>query len=287
MLVGLNLVGVRALNARRRGRTTDSDSDRERWEPFSHCYDWCDATDDDCDDVALRETCEIADAIRRKRPMQLPPRRSNRCHRPQPLPSEATARGVAGLIPLEVFRLFGGRRRHMDTLDLQPFVSYLARCAPHLREVGLFGVEASAVLPLRRTISLVFNSLDLRHIWGLDDSTLATLLRYPTGRQLHSLKIVHKNCASLFDNQWYYNALGYGGAREDDVDDEDYFFSDETDSDGDGNNPPVPRCRPAGLLLRRAHIDLNPAFGPSFVDVKELWELDPRAVQSGLRSEPF
>jgi hypothetical protein len=275
MLVGLNLVAVRALNARRRGRTTDSDSDGERWVPFADCYEWYDVTDDDSDDVALRETREIADAIRQQRPVRLPPRLSSRCRWGEPLPSEATARGVAGLISLEVFRLFGGRRRHLDLLDVEPFVTYLARCAPHLREVGLFCVETSAVLPLRRTLSTEFTSLDLRHIWGLDDLTLATLLRSRTGRQLHSLKIVYNSFPSLFEQEWVYAALRHGGASDrDDV-------GGAADDAGSGDNGAHgPRQRPGELGIRRLHIDLSP-YGPDCLDLTDLWMLGPRAVPEG------
>jgi hypothetical protein len=48
----------------------------------------------------------------------------------------------------------GGRRCDIVSRDVEPFMRYLARCAPHLREVGLFCAVDSAVLAFRRAMSM-------------------------------------------------------------------------------------------------------------------------------------
>jgi hypothetical protein len=67
---------------------------------------------------------------------------------------------------------------------------YLARSAPHLREVGLAYASGGATLALRHAISTSLTGLDLRNA-EIDDDEFATLLCSRTGRRLRSLAVPH------------------------------------------------------------------------------------------------
>jgi hypothetical protein len=192
---------------------------------------------------------------------------------------------VVGLIPLEVFNVFGGRRWDLDGRDVEPFMRYLARCAPRLREVGLYRVWESAVLPLRRTISTVLTGLDLRHVAGLNDLTLATLLRSRTGRRLRSLSVVHTPFSAVLREPRAYAALSVCPRAPTASDQMDLVdgaaapegaYSDEFADDTDAHDS---TRGASGLRLRRAHIDVGELddHGP-VPDVTDLWMLGPRAV---------
>jgi hypothetical protein len=176
-----------------------------------------------------------------------------------------------------VFNLYGGRNWDIDSRDVEPFMRYLARCAPHLREVGLFCADESAVLPLRRTISTKLTSLDLRHIEGLDDLTFATFLRSRNGRRLRSLSVAHKGFDGILRDEWPYDALGRRTASASDTDRADGAAADDG---GFGDVDAHDSLRgSSGLRMRRVHIDISERYGrPPLPDVMDLWMLSPRAV---------
>jgi hypothetical protein len=195
-------------------------------------------------------------------------------------------RGLAGLIPLEVFNVYGGRRWNITSCDVEPFMRYLARCAPRLREVGLFCAKVSAVLPFRCAISTELTGFDLRNVEGLDDLSLATLLRSRTGRRLRSLSVVHARSAMLQD-PWPYDALGYRTPSTSDADRVDSTTGSATPGDNappDNNGAAASDAHESkrgasGLRLRRAHIDISEAAEhPPRPDLTDLWMLSPRAV---------
>jgi hypothetical protein len=107
------------------------------------------------------------------------------------------------MIPLEVFSLYGWRLD--DMTEMTPFMRYLARSAPHLREVGLVNASASAVVALRHAVSTSLTGLDLRYIEDLDDLDLATLLRSHAGRRLRFLRV--ERDTRLFEHHWPYAVL--------------------------------------------------------------------------------
>jgi hypothetical protein len=133
------------------------------------------------------------------------------------------------LIPLEVFSIYGWRDEGKKS-QVTPFMRYLARSAPHLREVALVNANARGVLALRHAISTSLTGLDLRY-GGLGDIELATLLRSRTGRRLRSLMVAGEH---IFHDVSHYAVLMRPGANA------PYIASLLSDgSDGDANNNPV------------------------------------------------
>jgi hypothetical protein len=267
---GLNMLAVRALHARRRGRSSGSDSESCGSTRYSD-RDFDHTGDDDSDHAAVIATRKVARAIRAHEPVPPRPASGSRF-----LPT-GTARGLAGLIPLEVFNIYGGRRCDIDSRDVEPFMRYLAGCAPHLREVGLFRADGYAVLTLRRTISTTLTGLDLRHVAGLDDLIFATFLRSRNGRRLRSLSVVAKGYGETLRDEWPYDTLGYyisSASDTDRADNVDQGFA----SEGDAHDS-LRGTGDSGLRLRRVHIDIGEAYGrPALPDVTALWMLSPRAV---------
>jgi hypothetical protein len=271
---GLNMLAVRALHARRRGRSSGSDSESCGSTRYSdYVFDHGETGDDESDYAAVLATRKVARAIRAHEPV--PPRMPRPASGSRLLSTDTTRR-LAGLIPLEVFNLYGGRRCATDSRDVEPFMRYLAGCAPHLREVGLFCTGDSAVLALRRTISTKLTSLDLRHVAGLDDLTFATFLRSRTGRRLRSLSVVGKGYCEMLRDEWPYDALGHRTSSASDTDRADGI--DEGLADG-GAHESMRGNGHSGLRLRRAHIDVGEAYDrPPIPDVTALWMLSQRAV---------
>jgi hypothetical protein len=280
---GLNMFAVRALHARRRGRSSGSDSEScgstGYWDyEFGRGGPLVD-TDADDDDAALaatrRRAVAVVRAARALAPGPEPPPRAVSRSRRRP---GGAARGLFGLILLEVFNLYGGRRRSAVSRDVEPFVRYLAHCAPHLREVGLFCTADSAVLALRRAISTKLSGIDLRYVSGLDDVTLATLLRSRTGRRLQSLSVVHTGYSAVLQDPWVYGALGCRSPSTSDADQGDAAAGDATrEVAGDATRELTGGA--SGLRLRRAHISVGEEGSrPRMPDVTALWMLDPRAV---------
>jgi hypothetical protein len=101
------------------------------------------------------------------------------------------------LIPLEVFSVYGWRDDERQTV-LTPFMRYLARSAPHLREVGLVNTCFRGALALRHAVSTSLTGLALRHMTGVSDTELATLLCSRMGRRLRSLMVEHDD---IFDEE--------------------------------------------------------------------------------------
>jgi hypothetical protein len=122
-------------------------------------------------------------------------------------------------------------------MEMKPFMRYLARSAPYLREVGLVNGSSRAVLALRHAISTSLTGLDLRYIDDMGDLSLVTLLRSRAGRRLRSLRLQHYD--TLFHLQWPYAVLN---RRRGDTARARLMMSDESDrdscsgSDGDATN---------------------------------------------------
>jgi hypothetical protein len=160
------------------------------------------------------------------------------------------------LIPLEVFSVYGWRTDEL--MDIKPFMRYLARSAPHLREVGLVNVNTRAVLALRHAISTSLTGLDLRYIDDMGDLALMTLLRSRAGRRLRSLRLAHD---SMFEEEWTYAALSRHPGTEVTMPDGSCSNSDSdtgnttqhspaTETAGPWRLGPEPRLR----RLRRVHV---------------------------------
>jgi hypothetical protein len=133
------------------------------------------------------------------------------------------------LISLEVFSIYGWGVD--DMAEITTFVRYLARSAPHLREVSLASVSAGAALALRHAISTSLIGLDLRDMVNLDDVGFATLLRSRTGRRLRSLTVPHMR---MFEEEWQYGVLDRHRAQA------VRAILDSSGSDDDGDTPPPP-----------------------------------------------
>jgi hypothetical protein len=120
------------------------------------------------------------------------------------------------LISLEVFSIYGWGLE--EFAEITPFVRYLARSAPHLREVGLANATAGAALALRHAVSTSLTGLDIRYMDDLDDAGFATLLRSRAGRRLRSLTVPHPR---IFAEEWQYAVLnvsdGDGDGAENDL----------------------------------------------------------------------
>jgi hypothetical protein len=210
MAVALNNVPASAVRARRRGRNGGSSSDSGR-----------DLTSesDQSDAAAYDVTRDTAAAVTgstvgfRPRFVRKRPRRFA---------------GAKDLIPLEVFSIYGWRPQRR--IAVTQFMRYLARNAPHLREVGLVRATGKAVLALRHAASTSLTGLDLRYIESFHDVGLATLLSSRVGRRLRSLRV---NADDLFRRQWPYAALNRREAKAAARASMMLMLSDESTSDTD------------------------------------------------------
>jgi hypothetical protein len=215
----LNRVAAAAERVRRRGRSSSSSSGSSSRGEADHGDVESNASDYDARDAtraaaaaAMGETVRAWPRFVRTRPRRRVPAKD--------------------LIALEVFSIYGWGQEEIP--EVTAFVRYLARSAPHLREVGLVTTTASTALALRHAISTSLTGLDLRCVDDLDDVGLATLLRSRTGRRLRSLTVPHMG---MFGEEWQYGVLN-GTHQRAQSQAQIRAILGSSGSDGDGNTPP-------------------------------------------------
>jgi hypothetical protein len=239
----LNSVATWEVQARRRRRSTAGSGSDEDISSFARPYQ--DDESDQSDNAARLATVDIAAAATGSTVDFRPPFVRNRPRR-----SVAAAKD---LIALEVFSIYGWGVDDDETAEVTPFMRYLARSAPHLREVGLVNATMRAALALRHAVSTSLTGLDLRRIDGLDDFGLATLLRSRAGRRLRSLTVKHD---MMFDIAWPYAVLnrphrGQSSGSGSDDGDVGRFGCDS------GNTPPQ-ELSPAAAVATTGSLRLDP-----------------------------